>query len=196
MDAPKGLEIRTELGQLAYGVRHRVAGAEDQLARKLQEPLRIMCRARRIDPHEADDLAQEAVMTVIERLRGEEHLAFDAIATYARNTLVNMLIGDRRRDSRREALMDKGMDQVKPTPPLPPDKFLDRVRVTEAIEEAIEQLSQPRDRELIRQYYLHQRDKNELCEEFDLASRQFDRVIFNARQRLLQALQRRGWRTT
>lgn len=192
MEVPKAAGVSSEIGQLASAVRQRLEGAEVALARHLQRVLRAMCRARRIYPPEADDLVQEAIMTVIERLRSHDEIRFDAMSAYARSVANNLLIADRRRDARRTELLQRVADDLQPEATPSPAQVLTDAKRVALVAEAIASLPQPRDRDMIREHYLNHVDKDTLCIRFDISARQFDRVLYRARGRLRLLLQQRG----
>ncbi len=59
------------------------------------------------------------------------------------------------------------------------------------VREALNDLPTPRDRELIRRYYLRDADKSQLCEDFDVSPEHFDRVAHRARARLKKLVKRK-----
>lgn len=193
MEVPKGAEVRTELGRLAFDVRRGISGAEDRLVRRLSEPLRIMCRMRRIALDDAEDLVQESLVTLIRQLRSDEPISYDAVGAYARSAVLFILTGQQRREARRAELLDPIAEDIAPASPTGPEQTLDQAQLAEAVQGAIDSLPQERDRVLMREHYVNERDKDGLCSELGLTARQFDRVIFNARRRLQQVLKKRGW---
>lgn len=50
--------------------------------------------------------------------------------------------------------------------------------------EVLDQLSIPRDRELLRRFYLQDEDKEAICSDLGLSAQHFDRVLYRARQRM------------
>jgi hypothetical protein len=50
-----------------------------------------------------------------------------------------------------------------------------------------------RDRELLRRFYLNDESRDRICQDLELTSEHFNRVIFRARNRFRELLERRGW---
>ena len=59
------------------------------------------------------------------------------------------------------------------------------------VREAMAELRQPRDRQLLRRFYLGEEDKADLCQEYGVTPAHFDRVLYRARQRFGELLERR-----
>jgi RNA polymerase sigma-70 factor (ECF subfamily) len=56
------------------------------------------------------------------------------------------------------------------------------------LENAMEQLAQPRDREILHRFYLLEEDKSVICSALDLSAAHFDRVLYRAKQRMRELL--------
>jgi RNA polymerase sigma-70 factor (ECF subfamily) len=57
----------------------------------------------------------------------------------------------------------------------------------------VQELPVPRDREIVRRFYLEEEHKDDICEDLQLDSRHFDKIIFRARQRVRRLLEDRGF---
>jgi RNA polymerase sigma-70 factor, ECF subfamily len=58
----------------------------------------------------------------------------------------------------------------------------------------VEELPHPRDRTLLKRFYLDEEDKGSICSQLQISALQFDKIIFRAKKRLLSALEARGLR--
>ena len=60
----------------------------------------------------------------------------------------------------------------------------------------VESLPTPRDREIVRRFYLDEEEKEAICRDLGLSPLHFDKVIFRARQRMRKLLEERGFKKT
>ena len=158
--------------------------AEAELVRRLARPLRLMLRQRRVPPDVQDDLLQDALVVVLKRLRSAPLDDATRLEAFVEGVVGRLWLGGWRRDSRRERLQDHLQAVAEPLPELPPDRQFERERIRSAVQAVIAQLHLPRDRQLIRDYYLHELDKLQICARLNVGSVHFDRILYNARRRL------------
>ncbi|MDP2561949.1 RNA polymerase sigma factor [Psychrobium sp. 1_MG-2023] len=59
---------------------------------------------------------------------------------------------------------------------------------TRLLTNAIDSLPTERDRQLLTSYFLHQQEKKTVCDQLNLTSSQFDRVLFRAKSRLKEVI--------
>lgn len=124
------------------------------------------------------------------RLRSGELADIEAVQAFTEATAKNVMLGEFRKQSRRQELLDQHGGTLEPFPELPPERvFADR-EVARAIRQSVSQLKQPRDQQLLREHYLNDVDKPRLCEQMAVSAAHFDRILFNARERLRALLAR------
>jgi len=181
-----------ELASLAAAVHGGQRAAEEELVRRLTRPLRMMFRMRRVPAVEIDDLVQETLMIVLRRLRSEGLQDLEALQAFTEATAMNVMIGEFRKQSRRQELLDKHGEMLEPAPELPPEHVLTHHELTGAVRQSVSELKQARDQQLLREYYLNDIDKPQLCAQMSVSAAHFDRILFNARERLRALLSRRG----
>jgi RNA polymerase sigma-70 factor (ECF subfamily) len=63
-----------------------------------------------------------------------------------------------------------------------------RERSGEAVRRLIDALDNSRDRMLLYQYYIEEKDKAQVCADLGLTQRHFDKVLFRAKQRFKELL--------
>ncbi len=131
----------------------------------------------------AEDLAQEAVVVLLERLEREPLADPSALAGYLRRTALYLHIcGIRERARRKTDCRDRLPEVLCHDSP-----FGDRV-AQERRRELIWRIAQlpiGRDRELLRRYLLEQQGKPAICAALGLPEDHFKRVLSRAKQRLL-----------
>jgi RNA polymerase sigma factor (sigma-70 family) len=166
--------------------------AEQRLVAKLVRPLQLMLRARRVSAPDRDDLIQETILIVLTRLRKRAIEKAEDVEAFACATCRNLLIGNWRKSSRRDALLAE-REAFGMAPLAPPETSLSQHQEADLVRRCMNDMNQSRDRELLQAHYFHNIDKSELCERFGLSGSHFDRVLYNARQRLRKLLEQAGW---
>ncbi len=168
----------------------RDASAEGDLVERYQRGVLYLLRRLGALPDLADDLQQETFRIVIERLR-QEGLADPAgLAPFLRGTARNLLIAERRKAARRRTWGDSGelAEAVAPAPSQLQTVLLDEEART--VRELIAELPNDRDREILLRFYVAEEEKGRICADLGLDSLHFNRVLFRARQRFRELMER------
>lgn len=164
---------------------------EQALAQRLYRPLHQMLRVRRVPAADCDDLVQETLLIVLARFRNQALDPIEDVDAFACATCRNLLIGQWRKSGRQESL-NAERESLQVVVGKVPEQALGHEQMATLVRESVSHMSQPRDREILLQHYLHDQDKSELCQRFQLTSAHFDRILYNARQRLRTLLLRAG----
>jgi RNA polymerase sigma-70 factor (ECF subfamily) len=180
-------------------VRRIAAGeetAEGELVERYRRGLLYLLRRLGALPDLAEDVEQETFRIVIERLRrgGLEDPA--GLAPFLRGTARNLLIAERRKTARRRTWGDTGelAEAVAPAPSQLQSVLVDEE--AEMVRRLIGELPTDRDRQLLLRFYVGEEDKESLCADLGLESVHFNRVLFRARQRFKELLERAQKRQT
>lgn len=159
---------------------------------ELRRGVLLVLRRRVREPALAEDLCNETFRVVLERL-GREPLEDPAgLPAFLAQTARNLAIAEWRKDARRRTdtgdpeAIEAHADQAEEAG----DEILQRQRAN-AVRQVLRDLGMPRDRELLVRYYLHDEDKDEICERLGLTEEHFNRVIFRARERFRGLLEKR-----
>ncbi|HSR66342.1 MAG TPA: RNA polymerase sigma factor [Acidobacteriota bacterium] len=148
--------------------------------------LRTMCR----DHSLAEDLRQEAFKIVLLRLRESGLKDPSRLAAFLRRTARNLFIGDYRKKARRRTENGvQGLDRLA-TAPAEQLRRLEKEQQARWVRKLIGQLNTPRDRELLYRFYIAEEEKEDICHDLDLDSLHFNRVLFRARQRFKQIVEK------
>src|SRR5579862_3165921 len=153
--------------------------------------LRALILRRVRDPELAADILQDAAVTTLEKLRKGEIAHPENVGGYLYRVALNHLRNHRRKDR-------TGLSSSEPLGDLPgreDDPDWDRVgrpQWAAAARRILDELPALRDRELLLRFYLNDEDKAQLCRELKLSEEHFNRVIFRARNRFRELLQRHG----
>jgi RNA polymerase sigma-70 factor (ECF subfamily) len=144
------------------------------------------------DPQLAADILQDAAVTTLEKLRAGKIAQPSAIGGYLYRVALNHLRNHRRKD---RTSVSSGAD-LESLPDLDDDPdyaSLDRTRWAGAARRLLQQMSTERDRDLLVRFYLNDESKEAICASLDLTDEHFNRVIFRARNRFRELLERRGY---
>jgi RNA polymerase sigma-70 factor (ECF subfamily) len=165
-------------------------GAEAELVQRYGPAVAGILRRATRDPSLAQDLYQDAFRLAIEKIRRGELREAAKLPGYlcavARNLALEHYRGTARR--RNEPLDDV----VEPLDagPNPLDRLLASEKAA-LVRQLIEELDSERDRQVLLRFYIAEEDKDRLCEELNLTSLHFNRVLFRARQRYKELYERR-----
>jgi RNA polymerase sigma-70 factor (ECF subfamily) len=184
---PGEAEIATDL------VRRIAAGdasAEEALVLRYSRGVLYLLRRLGAPPDLAEDLHQETFRIALERLRRKALDEPAALAGFLRGTARNLIIAERRKTARRRTDMDdEEMAQaVHPAPSQLSDVLRDEE--AESVRRLIDELATDRDRQVLLRFYVAEEEKERICADLGLDSLHFNRVLFRARQRFKELLER------
>lgn len=175
------------VARIAAGDREAESIFVQRYQRGVTALVRRHCRPN--DP-EVSDLVQEVLSSVLLRLREGALREADSLAAYLQVTVVRTTTAEYRRRAMREPSGETVQSEVDDDSAQPLD--LDRLRQARAVRELIAQLPTPRDREILRRFYLEEQSKADVCGALSIEPAHFHRVVFRARQRLGELLERAG----
>ncbi len=153
--------------------------------------LRALILRRVRDPEVAADILQDAAVTTLEKLRNGQIARPENVGGFLYRVALNHLRNYRRKD--RSALSSaEGLQEL-----AEPGEESDWARVcksqwTGAVRRVLEEMPSARDSEILMRFYLKDEDKVEICRALRLSAEHFNRVIFRARNRFRELLERRG----
>lgn len=185
--------VQDEAGIAASLVRRIATGdaaAEGELVQRYSRGLLYLLRRQGVPPDLADDLHQETFRIVLERLRRKELDEPAGLAGFLRGTARNLVIAERRKTARRRTdLDDDELERaVHPEPGQLSSVLLDEE--AETVRRLIGELPTDRDRQLLLRFYVGEEEKESICADLGLDSLHFNRVLFRARQRFKDLLER------
>jgi RNA polymerase sigma-70 factor, ECF subfamily len=168
---------------LAAAIGHGDKKAEAVLFERYYKSTLFILERKTGDPEQAQDLCQEALCIMIERLRSQPLADPDKLAGFLYNIAINLHIAEVRKSSRRKTHTDQELMARVIDPSKSQLSTLLKERTSAAVRQVIAAMDNSRDRRLLYGFYIEERDKDELCAELDLSLRHFDKVIFRAKQR-------------
>ena len=154
--------------------------------------LRALIMRRTRDPHVAADILQDAAVTTLEKLRAGEIAQPNAIGGYLYRVALNHLRNHRRKD-RTAVSSSTDLESVPDRNDDPDTGGIDRAQWADAARRMLEGLPNRRDRELLVRFYLNDDSKEDICAALGLTDEHFNRVIFRAKSRFRDLLERRGY---
>ncbi|XOV90563.1 MAG: RNA polymerase sigma factor [Pseudomonadota bacterium] len=155
---------------------------EHDLVHEYRDKLvRMLTRLTR-NPDRAEDLAQETLMVVIDGLRKGSIQKLDSLPAFMFSTARYLHIGWLRKLENKIELQES-LEEL-PSQSGDASLEIENEELREYIANCINQLSMPRDRELLVRRYINDQSKPEICNALDLTENHYDRVMSRARQRL------------
>jgi RNA polymerase sigma-70 factor (ECF subfamily) len=166
--------------------------AEGDLYRRYGPGIRqILIRATG-DLSVAEELCQETLIIVLKRLRNEPLSDPTRLAAFIAQTARNLAIAEHRKQKRRQTTpasdeLENVMDETKGQ-----ESEAELQSVAAAVRVLLGELRSSRDRLLLIRYYLRDEDRESICRDLGLTEPSFNVVLFRARNRFLQLLQKKG----
>jgi RNA polymerase sigma-70 factor (ECF subfamily) len=154
--------------------------------------LRALILRRVRDPEVAADILQDAAVTTLEKLRNGEIAHPENVGGYLYRVALNHLRNHCRKD--RSAVSSADDLETLASPDSDSEwNAIGRPQWTAAVRRVLGELPTARDRDLLIRFYLQDEDKDRICRDLHLTEEHFNRVIFRARNRFRELLERRGF---
>ena len=182
--------MSTPVEQVADLVSRIEAGdrlAESELVAQFGRGIRLILLKRTGNPHLASDLCQDALVVALRKLRAGDLKNRAALPSFVRQIAINVSIEHFRKERRYVHPRDGMISRYLSHNDHKSDE-IDEQTVRMAIENALERMAVPRDREILRRFYLADEDKEQICEGLGLSHTHFDRVLYRARKRMRELL--------
>ncbi|HET7609306.1 MAG TPA: sigma-70 family RNA polymerase sigma factor [Gammaproteobacteria bacterium] len=162
--------------------------AEDQMVRRYGAGLLRLLKLRTRDAELALDLRQDTLRVAIERLRRSMLEDPTGLAAYLRSVALNLLIAQRRKDTRRATAPDSIAIENAADERGGPFDNVSREQLRHVVGVLLNELNTPRDRDLLTRFYIRDEDKATICAALSVDSVHFNRVLFRAKQRFRELL--------
>jgi len=158
--------------------------AESALVKRFSQTVMFMLTQRTKDNLLSEDLHQDTFRIVLERLRSQKKLSDPSkLSGFIYRTALNVCIDHFRKNTRRKTHADSELCSYAPDERITQlEKVIAEERV-EIVRDVIDQLTVPRDREILHRFYVLEQDKFQICNFLELSPDNFDRVISRARKR-------------
>jgi len=183
-------EERRIAGDLVARIAAGDRTAEDALVRRYRAGLVFVLSRHLRDPSGAEDLAQEALTIVLLRLRERGLEDPVRLAGFLHRTATNLVRNEVRKAVRRRTDLDE-LIELAPDSVAGPQGLLAREQTRDLARRLLDELDNPRDREILHRYYVLDEDKAAICDDLALSSLHFNRVLYRARCRFRELLEGR-----
>ena len=167
------------------------SAAEGELATRYYRTVHVALRQMLRGRVEADDLAQETFSLALVKLRAGQLRQPSQLPSFllslARNLAINLFRINTRRatDANSEVVEERSVATPDPLGGLIATEKADLVR------RLLAELEISRDREVLFRFYIAEEDKHAICEDLELSSLHFNRVLHRARRRYKQLYEAR-----
>jgi RNA polymerase sigma-70 factor (ECF subfamily) len=189
--APVGSQTNLEL---CASIRHGSERAEALLVSRLEPGLRLVLhRATRGDRELSQELCQDTLIIVLQRLRTSGLQDPLGLSAFAAQTARNLAIAHHRKVLRRQTDADDTAIEMAPTYIRGQEEELDTGKAAELVRRLLRQLPNDRDRLVLTRYYLNEEDKATICEELKLTEISFNQILFRARNRFRELVDASGY---
>jgi RNA polymerase sigma-70 factor (ECF subfamily) len=162
--------------------------AEREFVERFRRGVQVLVR-RHCRPNDpvVDDLAQEVLVDVLQRLREGALRDGDALPGYLRNAAVFAAQAEYRRRARRGetgiAVDPDSLDARNGGGDVDPALGAQREQLARQVRQLLAETGTPRDREILRRFYLQEQERDEICAALGIEPDHFRRVLFRARER-------------
>ena len=171
----------------------RIAGgdkaAERDFARRYACGVRTLVR-RHLPPGDplVDDIAQDVLANVLMRLRSGAVRDADALPAYIRSAVIRATGAEYRK--RRPETSAHALEMLA-AEDSPPTRFATG-QLHSLLHAVLAELPVDRDREVLKQFYLQELNRDVVCARLGIETDHFHRVVFRARERLRSLLEKAG----
>jgi RNA polymerase sigma-70 factor (ECF subfamily) len=144
---------------------------------------------------DAEDLAQETLHIVVERVRARTIDDPRKVFAFAAATARNLALNQARKVLRQQTVVDSELvDELAQNLEMEQTDLSDSEdrHLAQAVMTLLEELPTQRDRMVLVRFYLDGVDKQQLCREFGLSPKHFERVLMRARTRFRSIIERRA----
>ena len=176
--------------RIVQGVRDGSDDAETELVRRYSRGLRYLIIKKTGDAELADDLLQETLIIAIRKLREQTLENPQRLAGYLRGIAIRVVLNARRKQSREPYLTDTAALESIPDHDRRQFERVSAQETKAAVLELLDSMPVKRDRDLLLRYYVYEEEKSEICRALGLDSLHFNRVLYRAKHRFREILER------
>lgn len=180
------------MGTSEYLVNRIASGetlAEQELVNKYWKSLFFILKKQTDDDELANDISQDTFIIVIDKIRKQKIENHAAIGAFIRQTGVNLLIAHFRKEARRKTDNSDSIDLEFPDESQSALNSINSKQLVQIVQQVMDELPAQRDKDILYRYFVYGQSKKLICDEFQLTSEHFDRVLYRARNRLTQIIQ-------
>lgn len=176
------------IGKLAMRIEEGDSKAEDKLIRLLR-PVVIEDLRNRGYTDETEDIAHDALVIILTRLRGGSLTTPARAKYYLLSTARNIALGNFRKSARRKTICDTPLMDEQHAPESNIESKVFAEREGREFIRVMGKLTVDRDAYILKRLYLDDAESKDVCAELNLTSRHLSRCVYRARKRLLELVQ-------
>ena len=147
--------------------------------------IQVKLRSRLQSREAIEDVRQETFVRFYDALRRGKILHSESLGSYM-NSMCNNVLKETYRDNKRHSSVDDEDGPELPAAPFDLPKILEDKETAQRVRQILEQLSE-RDRRLLREVFLEERDKDQVCDDFGV-DREYLRVLLYRAKQSFKAL--------
>lgn len=173
----------TELAELVGRIIAGDPGAEDEMIRRYKDGVFVIINRIVRNQPVAEDLSQDALMIILQKVRHGDVREPERLSGFVCSVARNRAIEYIRRPRDRSCDGGIGNPELIPDPaPTPFEQVFIKQRDM-VVRQLINELKVKRDRDVLFRFYIAEESKEQIYRELDLTSKQFDNVIYRAKER-------------
>ncbi len=182
----------SSFSDLSHRIRAGDSKAEGELSRRIAPGVTQILVSMTGNFAQSQELCQETLIIILSRLRSQPLEDPDKLPAFVAQVARNLVVAERRKERRRKTDVDsEAIDEVADQSQ-GQEQDAQRESAAAAIRTVLAEMKSIRDRTLLVRYYLRDEDKKDICRELGLTEPSFNVVLFRARSRFLELLQKRG----
>jgi len=159
---------------------------ESHFVAYFSELIQLKLRSRVNSPHTVEDLRQETFTRVFVALRSKGRVREpERLGAFVNSVCNNVLLEHYRSSSRENPIEDADSENV-PDPALDVVSILSHKEMEQKVRQVLEELPE-RDRRLLREIFLEERDKDAVCHDFGV-DRDYLRVLLHRAKQAFKAV--------
>lgn len=162
--------------------------AECELIDKYYKTLFFIVLKQTDDPCLTQDICQETFIIVLQKTRKGEIKNSQAVGSFIRSVGVNLIIEHKRKLKRQKTDLSDSFEHLSDMQSSNVLNQLERQKALTLVTQLLEELNNPRDVILLREYFVYGKSKKDICDQLQLSAEHFDKVLYRARQRFKQLL--------
>lgn len=175
---------------LAEAILRGDPAAEGLLYARYHKQLVLILQRRGVPPAQCDDIAHEAYIVTLQRLRDGELKQPELVGRYLKRTAINTWLSELRKSIRHgDTPLDTADDEAIRAPE-DGQSNAETIEMASVVRAIVAELSQERDRLVLLLTYVHDWDKQSVCDYVGLESRIYDSIRSRALKRCREVLAR------
>jgi RNA polymerase sigma-70 factor (ECF subfamily) len=167
---------------LVRRIQDRAPGAEDELVQRYTRGIDAILARTIHDRSSAEDIRQETLGVVIEKIRNGELREAERLSGFVCNTARNLAIEYFRRQARGRPVNLEDAGPLPEPAPSPLDRFL-RDEQARLARKVLGEMETKRYREVLYRFYIAEEPKESICRRLGLTSLNFNRILNRAKDR-------------